>query len=104
MFAVTTSIAPERLTAAVPEKPALMPTAAMSSLFDAVTATPPSDVVAGVITRGPVSLASPDGVSPPLTMLCDVPVPVLIRSMIEPPFVADSWSVVECAAEETFSA
>ena len=76
----------------------------MSSLFVAVTATPLSDVVVGVITRGPVSLASPDGVSPPRTMLCDLPVPVLVRSIAEPPFVAASWRCVECAVEVTLIA
>ena len=95
VLAVTTATAPERLTAASPAKPAAMPTAAMSSLFDAVTATPLSDVVVGVITRGPVSLASLDGVSPPRTMLCEVPVPVLVRLIAEPPFVADSCRCVE---------
>ena len=40
VFVVTTLTEPARLTAAVPAIPALMPTAAMSSLFVAVTATP----------------------------------------------------------------
>jgi hypothetical protein len=49
-----TSTAPARLTAAVPEKPAPMPTTAMSSLFVAVTATPRNPpTVAFWITRGP---------------------------------------------------
>ena len=101
---MTTATAPERFTAAVPEKPALTPTTARSSLFEAVTATPPTDVVFGVITRGPVSLASLDGVSPPRTMLCEVPVPVLVRSIVAPPFVAASCSCVECAPVTTFFA
>src|SRR5271169_6066552 len=49
VLAVTTATAPERLTATEPENPALTPTAAMSSLFEAVTATPLTDVVVGAM-------------------------------------------------------
>src|SRR3989442_16029345 len=71
----TTATAPDRFTAAVPAKPALTPTTARSSLFVAVTLTPLNESASGAIVRGPVSLASPEGCDPDLTMLCDRPVP-----------------------------
>ena len=77
VLTVTTSTTPERLTAAVPEKPALTPTAARSSLFVAVTLTPRNEAVPAVIVRGPISLASPEGCVPDFTTLCDRPLPSL---------------------------
>ena len=51
---VETSMAPARLTAAVPPTPALMPTIARSSLFVAVTPTPLKPLVEpALIWRGP---------------------------------------------------
>jgi hypothetical protein len=49
----------------------------MSSLFVAVTLTPLNKVVAAVTVRGPDALASPDGIVPLPTRLCDLPLFVL---------------------------
>ncbi len=81
-----TSIAPATFTAAVPATPALIPTIAKSSLFVAVTPTPRNPLVdEALIWRGPYALASPAGCMPDRTMLCDRPVPLLVRSArVEP--------------------
>ena len=80
---VTTATAPEMFTDALPEKPALTPTTARSSLLVAVTATPLNGTPASgaLIERGPVSLASPEGRLPDGTRLCDRPEPRLVRSI-----------------------
>ena len=88
VFVVTTLTEPARLTAAVPAIPALTPTAAMSSLFVAVTATPRKPpFVPFVIVRGPKALASPAGVVPSGAMLCERPVPVEVSVTTVPPSV-----------------
>ena len=69
----STLMTPARFTAAVPLKPKLMPKAATLSVLFAVTATPRKVSVFSTMLRGPVSLESPDGVVPLLTMLCDLP-------------------------------
>ena len=88
------STEPERLTAAVPENPAATPTAAMSSLFVAVTATPRNPaIVVAPMSRGPKALASPDGSAPCLLRLCDRPVAALLLSGMSTgvAFVASSF-------------
>src|SRR6266568_1696880 len=81
VWAVTTATAPERLTATLPEMPALTPTTARSSLLVAVTATPLNAAGSSlaVMLRGPDSLASPAGMAPDLTRVCDLPVPMVFR-------------------------
>jgi hypothetical protein len=55
----------------------------MSSLFVAVTLTPLNEVVVAVTVRGPDALASPDGIVPLPTRLCDLPLSALtpVRSI-----------------------
>ena len=79
----STLMTPARLTAALPLKPKLMPKAPTLSLLFAVTATPRKLPVCSAITRGPSALASPDGVLPDGTMLCDLPAfgPGSVRSI-----------------------
>ena len=81
-------MAPAMLTAAVPEIPALTPTAARSSLFVAVTATPRKPESDPLFTcRGPEAPASPAGRFPCLTRLCDLPIPMtgpLRFTIVEP--------------------
>ena len=75
VVAVITSTVPPIATPAVPATAALAPTAAMSSLFVAVTATPwNAGFVPGTMSRGPNADASPAGSSPCLTRECDLPV------------------------------
>src|SRR5262245_17106957 len=81
VWTLTTSTTPERFTATSPAIPALTPTPAMSSLLEAVTATPWNVSVPTLTVRGPVWLASPAGALPSGTMLCDLPLPLLVSAI-----------------------
>ena len=83
----STLMTPARFTAALPLKPKLMPNAPTLSLLFAVTATPRKLSDCFAITRGPSALASPDGVVPEGTRLCDLPAfrPGSVRLMSVPP-------------------
>ena len=79
----STLTAPDRLTATDPEAPPLKPTAAMLSLFIAVTATPWKPPFVDVETVGWFSdEASADGIAPVSTRLCERPVAVLASSVM----------------------
>ena len=96
MFSTFTT--PARFTAAVPLKPKLIPKAPMLSLLLAVTATPwKPESTPSSMARGPSALASPDGVRPDGTMLCDLPAfePGSVSVISAPPsdgFFVQSWN------------
>src|SRR5262249_45178621 len=69
----STLMTPAMFTAAVALEPKLTPEPPVLSVFFGGAAAPPEASGVSVIARGPVALESPEGVVPPLTMLCDLP-------------------------------
>src|SRR5260370_40906313 len=80
----STLIEPDRLIAAPAANPRLTPTAAMSSLLVAVTATPLKLCTPCPTFCGPIWPASAAGGLPDLAMLCERPVEPPVRPMSEP--------------------
>ena len=99
VFTVMMSTVPETATPTVAATAAATPTAATSSLFVAVTATPlKSSDVPAVTVRGPDSEGSADGMLPDATRLWPWPVACDLSSVMKMPWSASSFVLASLKA------